>query len=210
MLRNVNEVANRLKNPTSDWAHELMEIAFAPLVKVLQRLNISPNAITICGMALSLLAGVFLALGQRWIALGFIVLSGFLDGFDGLLARQTQRTSRFGAFLDSVLDRWSDSALLLGLLSWYSGQGLHTETILSGTALASSLLVSYTRARAEGIGAQSRRGLCTRLERFVLLIAGLVLNQMTIALWVLSILSTFTALQRIYFTWKYVEAHPAD
>jgi CDP-diacylglycerol--glycerol-3-phosphate 3-phosphatidyltransferase len=172
---------------------------------MLQRLNVSPNAVTVLGFVLSLFAAAFLAVGRWRLAIAMIVLSGVLDGVDGLLARQAQKITRFGAFLDSVLDRWSDSAFFVGLLIWYSGVGMRSHEILSGVALASSLLVSYTRARAEGIGAQCSRGLFTRLERFIVLVAGLVLNQMTIALWVLAILSAFTAVQRIYYTWSSVQ-----
>ena len=84
---------------------------------------------------------------------------------------------------------------------------MQIPAILSGVALATSLLVSYTRARAEGIGAQCKRGLFTRLERLIAIAAGLVLNQMHIALWVIAILSAFTAVQRIYYTYKYVQTH---
>ena len=93
---------------------------------------------------------------------------------------------------------------------WYSRSEMQMYEILSIVALASSLLVSYTRARAEGIGAECRRGLFTRLERVVVLVAGLVLGQMTIALWVIAVLSTLTALQRIYYTWQYVRENLED
>jgi CDP-diacylglycerol--glycerol-3-phosphate 3-phosphatidyltransferase len=209
MLRNADESANRLRQPIrkslTDLAHEGVAIFFAPLVKVLQRLNISPNAITVLGFGLSLVAGAFLALGYWRVAIAAIVISGMLDGVDGLLARQTNQTTPFGAFLDSVLDRWSDSAFFLGLLIWYSQAGMSQQSVLAGAALASSLLVSYTRARAEGIGAKCSRGLFTRLERFIALVAGLVLKQMTVALWAIAVLSTLTALQRIYYTWKHVK-----
>jgi CDP-diacylglycerol--glycerol-3-phosphate 3-phosphatidyltransferase len=92
-------------------------------------------------------------------------------------------------------------------LAWYVQSGRQIPAILSGVALATSLLVSYTRARAEGIGAQCKQGLFTRLERLLVIIIGLVVNQMEIALWVIAILSVLTALQRIYVTAKYVQAH---
>lgn len=213
MLRNANESVDSLPRPIrkslTDWAHESM-VAFTPLARLLQRMNVSPNTITLFAFAFSVLGGVLLALGHWKASAAVIAFAGLLDGVDGLLARLTQQTSRFGAFLDSVLDRWSDSAFYIGLLIWYSQQGAHVQEILVIVSLASSLLVSYTRARAEGIGAQCRRGLFTRLERFIALVAGLVLNQMTIALYVVAILSTFTAVQRVYYTWKYVRTHPED
>jgi len=204
--RETNESAERIQPPMrkslTDLAHEWMAVVFAPLARLLQRMHVTPNMITATGSALGIGGGVALALGKWPVAVSLLVISGFLDGVDGLLARYARQTSRFGAFLDSVLDRWSDSAIFVGLLVWYSRAGEHTLVLLAGISLASSLLVSYTRARAEGVGAQCKRGLFTRLERFSVVIAGLVLNQMGIALVAIAVLSTFTALQRIYYTWK--------
>lgn len=193
---------------STDLVHEWAAVLFSPLARFLARRNVSPNTITILGCALSIVGAVFLASGQRWAAVAAITLGGLFDGLDGLLARQSQRISRFGAFLDSVLDRWSDSALFTGLMIWYSGAEMRLEAILCMVALASSLLVSYTRARAEGIGAASGRGVFTRFERILTLIAGLVLGKVTLALWIIAVLSTATALQRIFCTWQYVKSHP--
>jgi CDP-diacylglycerol--glycerol-3-phosphate 3-phosphatidyltransferase len=211
MFSDANEPASSLsqsrKRSLTDWAHEWMTILFTPVSKCLQRLNISPNAITVLGLIFGLGGGVALATGYWKVAAGLIIVSGFMDGIDGLLARQSQKITPFGAFLDSVLDRWSDSAIFLGLVIWYSRMGMQPQVILAGVALASSLLVSYTRARAEGIGAQCKRGWFTRLERIITLVAGLILNLMNVALWVLAVLSTFTAIQRIYYTARYVQTH---
>ena len=210
MPRETQELAERLrrsiKDSSTDLAHELMSVLFAPLARGLGRLGIQPNMVTVAGCLVVMGAGALIATGHWYAALGVALFGGLLDGVDGLLARESQQTTPFGAFLDSVLDRWSDSALFIGLLIWYSGTGGRLESILSIWALASSLLVSYTRARAEGIGAECRRGLFTRLERVGLILAGLAFNQMTIVLWIVAVLSTFTALQRIYFTWKSVQA----
>jgi CDP-diacylglycerol--glycerol-3-phosphate 3-phosphatidyltransferase len=100
--------------------------------------------------------------------------------------------------------------LFIGLLIWYSGTGQRVQEVLAGVALASSLLVSYTRARAEGIGAQCTQGLLTRFWRIAALIAGLILNQMGVVLWAVAVLSALTAVQRIYVTYKYVRAHATD
>lgn len=203
-------VRRSLKDPTTDLAHELMAVFFAPVAQSLHRLGITPNMVTVAGCACSVSGGVLIAIGQWYPAIGAILLAGLLDGMDGLLARETQQTSRFGAFLDSVLDRWSDSALFVGLVVWYSQNGVPIQQVLTIWSLAASLLVSYTRARAEGIGAECRRGLFTRLERIATLAVGLALDWMTIALWVSAVLSTYTALQRIYYTWRYVADHPQE
>ena len=192
----------------TEWTRDHLAALLTPLARLLDRAGISPNSITVTGLLLSVCAGIVLALGYQRAGAALIVVSGLMDGLDGLLARYAHKTSRFGAFLDSVLDRWSDSALLIGILAWYTRTGMHTPAVLSGIALATSLLVSYTRARAEGIGAQCKRGLFTRLERLIAIVAGLALNQMHITLWVIVLLSAFTALQRIYFTFKYVQTHP--
>jgi CDP-diacylglycerol--glycerol-3-phosphate 3-phosphatidyltransferase len=211
MARNTNNSMGSLRQPAkkslTDRVRQSAAILLAPLARLLQRLNISPNAITIIGMGFSIPASIALASGRWTAAILLILVSGLFDGIDGLLARQSNRVTRFGAFLDSVLDRWSDSALFIGLLIFYTRANMQMPAILSGVSLASCLLVSYTRARAEGIGAQCKSGLFTRLERFVALLGGLILNVMPIALWIIAALSTFTAIQRIYNTYRYVQAH---
>jgi CDP-diacylglycerol--glycerol-3-phosphate 3-phosphatidyltransferase len=206
--------ANRLPRPASrsltDLAHLAMAQFFAPLARFLHRLGITPNAITVLGCLLTLIGAALIAT-DRWTAAILVVLAGgFADGVDGLLARQSQQTTRFGAFLDSVLDRWSDSALFIGLLIYFARAGMIVEEVLSGAALSFSLLVSYTRARAEGIGVRCNRGLFTRLERVAVLIAGLAFRQMGIALWLIAVLSALTAVQRIYYTWRFTQLHTEE
>jgi CDP-diacylglycerol--glycerol-3-phosphate 3-phosphatidyltransferase len=212
MVTNTNESARHLhrsgKGAIADWAHRWVEVAFGPIARLLVRLRVSPNLLTILGFVAGVAAAVPLAVGRRPEAIALMVLSGFLDAMDGLVARVSHKSSRFGAFLDSVLDRWADSAFFLGLIIWYLNVGLQHPVLLAAYALVSSSLVSYTKARAEGIGVQCGRGVFTRLERIVVLVAGLVFNQMVIALWIIAILSTFTAVQRLYTTLRYVNANP--
>jgi CDP-diacylglycerol--glycerol-3-phosphate 3-phosphatidyltransferase len=209
MARNSNEsvgsLRQRSKKSLNDLAHELVATLFTPLAKWLQRMGVSANTVTLFGFIFNLFAGGVLVMGKMQLAAILIIVGGLLDGLDGLLARVSDQVSVFGAFFDSVLDRWSESVVFLGLLLWYQRTGLSAEVILIYISVVSSLLVSYTRARAEGVGAQCKRGLFTRLERVVVLIAGLVLQQVTIALWVLAVFATITALQRIYFTYKYIK-----
>jgi CDP-diacylglycerol--glycerol-3-phosphate 3-phosphatidyltransferase len=189
----------------TDLAHAVMAELFTPVARVLHRFGIGPNLVTIAGCVLSVAGAVLIAFGRWPAGIALALVGGFGDGVDGLLARHSQRTTRFGAFLDSVLDRWSDSAFFVGLLVYFARADMLMEEVLSGLALAFSLLVSYTRARAEGVGAQCSRGLFTRLERLAVLMAGLILGQVTIALWLIAILSAFTAIQRIYYTWRYMQ-----
>jgi CDP-diacylglycerol--glycerol-3-phosphate 3-phosphatidyltransferase len=139
----------------------------------------------------------------RFFLGGFLVLfSGAFDFLDGALARATGRSTKFGAFLDSTLDRFSDGALFLGLLAYYASQGSYHQTVLIGFALMGSLVTSYARARAEGLGLKDEVGVFTRTERIILLAIGLIINQMIVLLWIIAVLSNFTALQRLYHVWR--------
>jgi CDP-diacylglycerol--glycerol-3-phosphate 3-phosphatidyltransferase len=131
-----------------------------------------------------------------------LIVAAIFDAIDGALARLLNRVTRFGAFLDSTMDRFSEAALFLGvLIHFYYGRGTATEVILCYVTIVGSLMVSYTRARAEGLGVSVRGGLLTRFERMVILIIGLLLNQLTVALWILAPLTNFTALQRVWLVW---------
>jgi CDP-diacylglycerol--glycerol-3-phosphate 3-phosphatidyltransferase len=112
------------------------------------------------------------------------------------------RKSRFGAFLDSTVDRLSEAVIFLGLLVHYTQHGGRQESLLIYATIVGSLLVSYARARAESIGIECKRGILTRFERAVVLVVGLILNQMLITLWAMAVLSNFTALQRMYHVWR--------
>ncbi len=125
---------------------------------------------------------------------------------DGALARATNRTTRFGAVLDSTLDRVSEAVLLITLLAVFTQDGLVTESILSGVALVGSLLVSYIRARMEGLGVECKAGLFTRPERVIILSLGLMLSQfdkaLLITLAVLTFFSWLTVIERMVYAWR--------
>jgi CDP-diacylglycerol--glycerol-3-phosphate 3-phosphatidyltransferase len=118
------------------------------------------------------------------------------------MARMQNRVTRFGGFFDSTLDRYAEAAIFLGILIYYMGRGASTEVILAYATIIGSLMVSYTRARGEGLGVSIRGGLLSRLERMVILVLFLLVNQLTIALWILAPLTNLTALQRIWLTWR--------
>ena len=177
-------------------------------VALLAKTGLSPNALTLFGFAVTLAVAWVLSTG-RFFSGGLLVLfSGAFDFLDGALARATGRSTKFGAFLDSTLDRFSDAALFLGLLAYYASQGSHyQEIILIGAALTGSLVTSYTRARAEGLGLKDEVGVFTRTERIILLAIGLIIGHwhsdaMTVVLWIIAVLSNLTALQRIYHVWR--------
>ena len=177
-----------------------------PVVQLLARTPITPSTITWLGFLLAVGAAV-LIVTEHLFAAGFVVLvASFFDILDGALARHTNQTTRFGAFLDSVIDRLSEAVLLLGILVLYArGQSL-APILIVFVALISSLLVSYIRARAEALGLECRVGLFTRAERVVVLALGLLLSwidsALIIALALIAVLSFFTAAQRLIYVWK--------
>ncbi|GAH64925.1 unnamed protein product, partial [marine sediment metagenome] len=134
-------------------------------------------------------------------AAGFLVLlAGFFDILDGALARYTNRTTRFGAVLDSILDRLAEAAVLLAILVLFARE--LPVALLVCLALLGSLLVSYIRARAEALGLECQAGLFTRAERVIVLALGLWLNQLVIALAIIVVFSFFTAGQRLVYVWQ--------
>jgi len=175
-------------------------------VRLLARTPITPTAITWFGFLLAAGAAALIIKGHLLIA-GFVVLiAGFFDMLDGALARRTNQTTRFGAVLDSTLDRLSEAVLLLGILVHYAGEQSLIGILLVSVALIGSLLVSYIRARAEALGFECQVGLFTRTERVIILVLGLLLNQidnaLIIALAIVVVFSFFTVGQRLLHVWK--------
>ncbi len=172
-----------------------------PIVWRLAKTPITPSAITWFGFLLALGAAVLITTGHLFVA-GFVVLiAGFFDVLDGALARHTNRTTHFGAVLDSTLDRLAEAAVLFGILVLYAREQSVAVILLVGLALVGSLLVSYIRARAEAQGVKCQVGLFTRAERVIVLALGLLLNQVVIALSIIVIFSFITAGQRLLYVW---------
>lgn len=169
---------------------------------LLAKAGITPNALTCFGFAMTLAVAWVLSSGRFFLGGFLVLLAGAFDFLDGALARATGRSTKFGAFLDSTLDRFSDAALFLGLLAFYASQGSYHQIVLIGAALMGSLVTSYTRARAEALGLKEEVGIFTRTERIILLAIGLIVNQMIVVLWIIAVLSNLTALQRVYHVWR--------
>jgi phosphatidylglycerophosphate synthase len=176
-----------------------------PFVSPLASLGVTPNMISVAGFAGNL-AAASLAAGGHFFAAGIVMLiSSALDLLDGALARKTGTVTKFGAVFDSVLDRLSEAAVLAGLLFHFSQRPGHTEEmVLVVAAIVGSMMVSYVRARAEGIGLELREGLFTRAERVLLLAGALVIGFGVVrwALWALAVLSNLTAAQRLFAVWQ--------
>ena len=178
---------------------------FNPLAVGLGNMGISPNLLTILGFLFSIAVGILLAEGHFFWGGVFLIFTSLFDGLDGLVARASGKDGKFGAHLDSSLDRYSEGVVFLGLLIFYSKAGSVLDTVLIFVALLASLMVSYTKARAEGLGLECKVGLLSRLERLVILILGLTLNQVRLALWAIAILANLTAVQRMIHVWQQTE-----
>jgi CDP-diacylglycerol---glycerol-3-phosphate 3-phosphatidyltransferase len=189
----------------TDWLRKVFGKSLDATASVLVRLGITPNALTIVGALLNIAVGLILAAGYLRLGGVLVLVVSLVDGLDGTLARIGRGATKFGAFLDSVLDRVSESALFLGLAWYYMGQPGRTEEMLLYAAIVGSLLVSYTRARAEGLGIECKVGLLTRVERCLVLFLGLVLGVMDPVLWFLALGTWLTTLHRmvhVYITVK--------
>jgi len=174
-----------------------------PIVRILSKSGITPNALTFINLALNIVAAYVIATGHFLLGGVLVLVAGLFDLLDGALARFTKQTTRFGAILDSVADRISEAAILCGLLIWYIPQEeASLEIVLIFVVLIGSFLVSYIRARAEGLGWQCQVGLFTRAERVIVLAIGLLINQIFIALCVLVIFVFITVVQRLVYLWK--------
>jgi len=160
--------------------------------------GITPNGLTLIGFLLNLAVAAVLAAGFLRLGGALLLLAGAFDTLDGALARATGSSSRFGAFLDSSLDRYSESVLLGGLLLEASRRGDGAVEILAFVVVVGSLMVSYCRARAEGLGLDCEVGFAPRPERVVILGVGLIVGLEVPALAVLAVLTHLTAIQRIF------------
>lgn len=183
----------------SESGRKLFAKPVAGLVHWLQKTGVTPNALTYTGFLLTVLTAILLAWGHFRLGALLLLVAAFFDMLDGALARLSEQSSTFGAFLDSTLDRYSESVTFLALALFYShDSSTRTELVLVFVILIGSLMVSYTRARAEALNIECRAGMLQRPERIVLLLVGLLSGWMLPVLWIMAILTNVSALQRIY------------
>ena len=187
----------------TDWARRWTKKLRMAIARVLGFLGFSPNGLTILGYLVHLPVMYVLATGRLQLGGVLVALAGLIDTLDGALARETGQDSQFGAFLDSVSDRYSEGTVLFGLFLWYLGTGARLELALIFIALLGSLMVSYARARAEALGFECKVGLLTRLERVILIAVGLVVQRVQLMLWAMAIFTNVTAIHRIYHVWRH-------
>jgi CDP-diacylglycerol--glycerol-3-phosphate 3-phosphatidyltransferase len=172
------------------------------IVRALALSKIHPNVLTFIGLLINVIAAVLLSTGQFTRAGWVIIGAGIFDMVDGRVARETNRVTRFGGFFDSVLDRYSDLALLMGLLVWYGTINRAFYVVLTAVVMAGSVMVSYTRARAENTIPMCKVGFMERPERIVLLIIGALFDRMAPVLWIIALMSNLTVMHRMLFTWQ--------
>jgi len=184
-----------------EWLRSHTHWLVNSIARVIGRLGIRPNWMTLLGLVANLFVALLIVRGHLRIGGALTILASLFDAFDGALARVLGQITSFGAFLDSTLDRFSEAVVYLGLLLYYAQQGRRMEMILIYATIVGSLLVSYTRARAEGLGLQCRVGLLTRSERVCLLVVGLLAGIMPWMLWALAVLTNVTVAQRIIHVW---------
>ena len=182
-----------------------------PVASVLAKMGLTPNIVTLLGLAVAGAGAYLISIGILWAGGIVLLASGIFDLFDGALARLTGRTSKFGALLDSVVDRVSEAVILLGLLVFYIRLSSTEGLVLVYLALAGSIMVSYLRARAEGLGIECSVGVMTRPERVVTLGVGLIIGHWwpTVVLVVLGVIAglTFlTTVQRLIHAWRSLKA----
>ncbi len=175
--------------------------------RLLARAGFSPNTLTLTGLVLNLVVAIVLAAGHPVAGGVLVLLANAFDMLDGALARVSGKASRFGAFLDSTLDRYAEALLYLGVMAWLYTRADAPLLLASYLGIIGSLMVSYARARAEGLGVGGEVGLLPRPERIILLALGLLFHPWLLApvLWLLALLTNVTAVQRILHVKKELE-----
>ena len=192
--------------PITYWIGEGGGWLLRHVVRALAATGLTPNMFTFLGLAVNSWAAALFAMGRFRQAAAVLFLAAFLDMADGQVARLVGRVTAFGAFLDSTLDRYADLALYMCLVVHYTLIGRSFYMALAAVAMASSFMVSYSRARAESLIPSCKVGFMERPERLVLLIMGGVFNRMAQVLWVVAMISTITVIHRVVYTWQELRA----
>lgn len=198
---------NWSQEPIPDNIKKIYYKILDPFVKIFVGLKINPNWLTGVGFIFSGIAGYLLIRGEvRWAAI-MVFLSGILDNIDGAVARESHQETRFGALLDSTLDRYSEVLIMFGMAFYFIQRGWYITAGIVAFALGGSLMVSYVRARAEGLGLECKVGFMQRASRIIMLGLGALIHPfvMAVSVYIIAILSNFTAIQRVLHVWNYKE-----
>ncbi|HEY3927533.1 MAG TPA: CDP-alcohol phosphatidyltransferase family protein [Candidatus Koribacter sp.] len=194
------------------WTSAVGRACGALLYKIVDGLaltRINPNVLTFLGLVINIVAAVFFGYArvdnqQRMFFYAGLVIfgAGIFDMVDGRVARATNQVTIFGGFFDSVIDRYSDVALFFGLLVYYARANRFLYVVLAAFVMVSSVMVSYTRARAESLIGSCKVGFMERPERIVLILIGALFNRMAPVLWVAAVISTITVIHRVVYTYQ--------
>jgi CDP-diacylglycerol--glycerol-3-phosphate 3-phosphatidyltransferase len=185
-----------------EYLRAILDRAAKPFASALLWCHVTPNQVSVMGIGLTLVTAALIVDGQLLLAGAMYILAASLDLLDGVLARMGKMASRFGAFLDSTADRISEGVVFAAIAYHFAQHGQSVDAALTVLALLGSLLVSYTRARAEGLGLQCKVGIVTRAERVILIALGLMLGLLPEAIYLLVALTAFSAMQRILHTFR--------
>jgi CDP-diacylglycerol--glycerol-3-phosphate 3-phosphatidyltransferase len=176
----------------------------APLVRLLTKWGVNPNALTLAGVIITFFGTIAFFLKSPRLGGFLMLLGGLCDAIDGSLARNAGKATRFGALLDSSVDRYAEFVMLFGIGGYFLMSADYMNSAVTFLALCGSFMVSYTRARAESLGLAAKVGVMQRPERIVFLGAGALIHPiaLTVAVWMVAIFANFTALQRLRFAFK--------
>lgn len=199
-------LAKKLKHPITHWIGEGGGWLLRHVVSGLAATGLTPNTFTFLGLIVNSISAALFAMGRFRDGAAMLFLASFLDMADGQVARRVGRVTAFGAFLDSTLDRYSDLALYMGLVVYFTLIGRPFYMALAAVAMASSFMVSYSRARAESLIPSCKVGFMERPERVVLLMLGGLFNRMAQVLWVIATISTITVIHRVVYTRRQLRA----
>ena len=188
-----------IKKTLTDYLRLWFKWFLDPLAGFFNRLGLTPNTMTMLGLLGNTVGAYYLARGEMLTGGLLVLLMTPIDALDGTMARLRGESSDFGAFVDSVTDRYSELIIYGGLLYYFLSLGDPVGGLLVFGAAAGSVLVSYVKARAEGLGYEAKVGLLTRVERYLVLAPALVLNQLFIGLGIIAVFANITALQRIWY-----------
>jgi len=198
---------NEQTKTLTDQMRVIFKGVIDPIAAFFNRIGILPNTMTLMGLVGHTIGAFFLFQGKMMIG-GLVILAmAPIDALDGTMARLRGESSRFGAFVDSVTDRYSELIMFLALVIYYTQQGEWLNCVVVYTAAAGSVLVSYVRSKAESLGYQAKVGILTRMERYIVLVPTLILNIPMVGLWIVAVMANFTAIQRIIYVRRQARAN---
>ena len=184
------------------WFRATFKGILDTLAGFFNRIGLHPNTMTIMGLVGTIAGAVLLGFGHLTIGGIVILISGIFDALDGSMARLRNEPTRFGAFVDSVTDRYSDLSIFGGLMAWFIQQQDWFTCGLIYIAAVGTVMVSYVKGRAESLGYTAKVGMLSRIERYLVIVPGLVFHIPKVSIWIIAIFANYTALQRIWHVRK--------